>query len=88
MFGSELSCFSFWWIIPIIMMIMCFIMMRNRRGAMMCGFGSRDDGNYKYKGSDTAEEILDKRYASGEISKDEYKEMNKALTDSTDDITD
>jgi len=84
--GSELTCTSFWWIIPLVMMMMCFLMMRKRRGSMMCGFGSRDVGNYQSKGADTAEEILDKRYASGEINKDEYEEIKKTITKSTDPI--
>ena len=39
MYGSELCAFSFWWIVPIVMMILCFFMMRGRRGTMMSGFG-------------------------------------------------
>lgn len=50
---------------------------------MMCGFGSRDVENYLSKGSDSAEEILDKRYALGAINKDEYEEIKKTITGST-----
>ena len=32
--------------------------------------------------SDTAQEILDKRYASGEIGKGEYEEIKKTITGS------
>jgi len=81
--GSELTCTSFWWVIPLGMMILCFLMMRKRRGSMMCCSGARDTGNYQSKDSDTAEEILDKRYASGEIGKDEYEEIKKTITGST-----
>jgi uncharacterized membrane protein len=49
---------------------------------MICGFGSRDIDNYQTKGSDTAIQVLDKRYASGEINKDEYQEIKMELTDS------
>jgi len=83
MYGSELTCTSFWWIVPLVMMFMCFLMMRKRWGSRMCGFGSRDVGNYQAKGSDTAKEILDKRYAAGEINKDEYEEIKKTITHST-----
>lgn len=86
MYGSELAGTSFWWIVPLVMMIICFLMMRKRRGSMMCGFGSRDVENYPSKGSDTAKEILDKRYALGAINKDEYEEIKKTITGSTKEI--
>ena len=81
--GSELTYTSFWWVVPVVMMILCFLIMRKRRGSMMCCSGARDTGNYQSKDSDTAEEILDKRYASGEIGKDEYEEIKKTITGST-----
>ena len=86
MFGSELNCNSFWWIVPIVMMILCFFMMKGRRWSMMCGFARRGIGNHQTRGSDSAMEILDKRYASGEINKDEYEEKRRTLTDSTDSL--
>ena len=84
MCGSEFTCFSFWWVVPIFMMILCFFMMRGRRGAMMCGLGSRDIGSHHTRDSDSALEILDKRYASGDIGKDEYEEKKRTLADSAD----
>lgn len=84
MYGSELCNFSLWWLIPIAMMILCFFMMRGRRGSMMCGFGSRGPGWQHTGNSESAIDILDKRYASGEINKDEYQEIKRSLTDSTD----
>jgi len=86
MYGSELTCVSFWWIIPLVMMIMCFLVMRKRRGSMMCGFGSRDIGNYRSNRPNGAREILDKRYASGEISRDEYEEIKKTITNTPDEM--
>ena len=83
MYGSELSDFSLWWIVPIFMMIMCFFMMRGRRGSMMCGCGSRETDSQQISASDSAKNILDKRYASGEINKDEYEEKKRTLTEST-----
>ena len=80
MYGSEINWYSFWWIVPLFMMVLCFFMMRGRRGSMMCGFGSRHIDDYQTKGSDSAIEILDKRYASGEIDKEEYQEKKSALT--------
>ena len=40
MYGSELGNFSFWWIVPIFMMILCFLMMGGKMKSMMelcCG---------------------------------------------------
>ena len=84
MYDSQLCTFSFWWIVPIIMMILCFFMMRGQRGSMMCGFGSRNRDYQQSRDSDSASDILDRRYALGEIDKDEYEEKKKALTYSPD----
>ena len=81
---NELCAFSFWWIVPVIMMILCFFMMRRRGGAMMCGFGPRWNGRYPGKGADSAMDILDRRYASGDIDRAEYEEKKVSLTASFD----
>ena len=52
----------------------------------MCGFGRRDIDNHQTRGSDSAIEILDRRYASGEINKDEYEEKKRTLAGSTDSL--
>jgi uncharacterized membrane protein len=88
MYGSVLTNFSFWWIVPILMMILCFLMMRGRRGSMMCGFGSRGIDNQQTRVLDSAIDILNKRYASGEINKEEYEEIKRTLTEPTEFITD
>jgi uncharacterized membrane protein len=80
MYGSEFFNFSLWWVCPILMIAMCFFMMRGRRGSMMCGFGSRDKVRHHIRTSDSATDILDKRYASGEIEKEEYEEKKRILT--------
>ena len=82
MYDSQLCTFSFWWIVPIIMIILCFFMMRSQRGSMMCGFGPRNRDYQESKASDSAKDILDRRYALGEIDKDEYEERKRTLTDS------
>jgi len=55
---------------------------------MVCGFGSRDIDNHQTGVSNSALDILDKRYASGEINKEEYEEVKRTLTQSAEFITD
>ena len=83
MFGSELFNSSLWWIFPILMIALCFFMMRGRRGSMICGFGSRDTNSRQISASDSATDILDKRYVSGEIDKEEYEEKKRTLAKSS-----
>ena len=80
MYNEPFTCSSFWWIFPIVMMLVCFFMMRSRRGSMMCGFGSRRSYNTQTQDSDSAMDILDKRYAAGEIETQEYEEKKRTLT--------
>ncbi|NIS53226.1 MAG: SHOCT domain-containing protein [Phycisphaerae bacterium] len=61
------------------MIILCFLVMRGRWGSMMCGFGPRRTDNHKISDSNSAIEILDKRYALGEINKEEYEEKRSVL---------
>jgi len=44
-----------------------------------CGFGFRDIDRQS-GASDSALDILDRRYASGEINKAEYEEVKRTLT--------
>jgi uncharacterized membrane protein len=83
MYGLEPCVFSFWWIIPIVMMILCFFMMRGRRWTMMSGFGPCNRNWHQAKGTESAMDILDKRYASGDIEKVEYEERKQTLFGST-----
>jgi uncharacterized membrane protein len=81
---------GFWWIFPLLffvmMIVMCFLMMR--RGGMGCMWHdrkmispeSRDViGRSMGDSSESALNILDKRYASGEIDKQEYEEKKAAI---------
>jgi putative membrane protein len=63
-----------WWSFPLIMIIICFFVMRG--GFSMCRHGSHDEGG---SSSDLAKEILDRRYAGGEIDKSEYEEKKRDL---------
>lgn len=82
---------SFWWIFPLIffvmMIVMFFFMMRRWGMGCMWGHGMMDRPEYRdvmkrYWGerSESAMEILDKRYAKGEIEKQEYEERKAAIT--------
>jgi uncharacterized membrane protein len=66
--------------IPIVMMILCFLMMRRRRGTMMSRFGCCGRDWQQGKGKESSMDILDRRYASGDIDKTEYEEKKRALT--------
>jgi len=85
---------GFWWIFPLIflvlMVVMCVSMMRGRG---MCGIWrdrhiDRPESDVLKKRSDaepreSALDILDKRFAKGEISKEKYEEMKKILGNET-----
>ena len=60
------------WIIPLIFFIVFLFFMRG-----MFGRGPSGGGNSSQP--ESAQEILDKRFARGEISKEEYQERKKAL---------
>ena len=83
MYGSELCVFSFWWIIPIVMMILCFFMMRGRKWTIMGGFGPCIRDLQQVKGSKSVMDILDRRYALGDIDKAEYEDKKRMLVGST-----
>ena len=79
MYGSEFYNFQYWWLFPLVMIILCFLVMRGRKGSMMCGFGSHRTDNHRISDSNSAIEILNKRYALGEINKEEYEEKKSVL---------
>jgi len=82
MYAAEVSNFSLWWLFPLAMIALCFLMMRGRKGSMMCGFGSRHEDSHHIEASDSAKDILDKRYALGEINTEEYTEKKQILNQS------
>lgn len=79
MFGIEHIHSSLWWIFPLGMMLLCFLMMLGRRGRMRCCFGPHLTDYRQSEDGATAKDILDKRFASGEIGKDEYEDMKRTI---------
>jgi len=78
MSGLENFWVSYWWVFPLVLMILCCFGVR-RRGSGMCGFRSwRADSREIYP-VDSAIEILDKRHALGEISGEEYEEKKRTI---------
>jgi uncharacterized membrane protein len=80
MFGSEFLGFPFCWLFPILMIALCLFMIKGPRRAMMCGFGSRDKDSKHISASDSVMDILGKRYAQGEINREEYEEKKETLS--------
>lgn len=79
--GPEGFVFQGWWIIPIIFMLLMMLFMffgRGRRGFGPNKFFDMNKNNVK-DSSESALDILNKRYAKGEISKSEYDEMKSNL---------
>jgi putative membrane protein len=72
-YGGVWNGFHWWWLIPIAMMVLCFLMMRGRGGCMVRKYRFPQTG-------ESAREILDKRYALGEINKEEYEEKKGAIS--------
>jgi putative membrane protein len=74
---------GYWWIFPIIMIgmvVLCFFMMRGRMGSPMCGPGSRGKDLQGKEAGESALDILNKRYARGEVDKQGYEEKKKTIT--------
>ncbi|NOY75762.1 MAG: SHOCT domain-containing protein [Kiritimatiellaeota bacterium] len=78
------SCFNWMWmfpLFPIIMMLVCLsvawlIFGRGRFTSSCCGSGSYLPS---HRNAESAMDILKKRYASGEIGKDEFERMKKEI---------
>lgn len=72
--------FENWCWIPI---IFCLIFMfgfgRQRFFGPWGMMNGREQNNYEQRTEESALEVLNKRYAKGEISKEEYLEMKKTL---------
>ena len=79
MFAAENVDDSLWWLFPLAMIALCFFMMKGRKGSVMCGFGSRKEESPEIRFSESAKDILDKRFALGEIDREEYEEKKRLM---------
>ena len=78
---------EWWWVVPVVMIALCFLMMflmrrrmPHRMGCMMRPPLPETKSDSPFTGpTDSAKEILDKRYASGEINREEYQEKKADL---------
>ena len=70
--------FWFMWIFPVIFLLVFIFFMRG-----MFGAGRYQRGESNPPRQESAREILDRRFALGEINKDEYEEMKQALNAKT-----
>jgi len=68
--------FGFMWIFPVIFLVVFIFFMRG-----MFGSGSGGNSENNAPRSESASEILDKRFAKGEINKEEYAEMKQSLSE-------
>ena len=71
---------GWWWIFPLVMIALCFFIMRGRRFCITGWATSRSGRSTVFLAPfDSAREILDKRYVLGEMSKEEYQEKRKDI---------
>lgn len=63
------------WLLPVLLLVLGGLWLFNSRADR-----TGDDGRFAGEGRDkSATEILDERYARGEITQSEYREMSEAL---------
>ncbi len=73
--------FGMFWIFPLLFMIfmVAMMVMMFRRGACGCMPMSHGRANSPADGRDSPRQILDRRYAGGELTKDQYDQMKRDL---------
>ena len=72
---------GFFWLIPLIFIALCFFMMFGMRGRMSgcMGMSHSDHGHGGSSESESPEDIVKRRYAAGEINKEEFETLKKDL---------
>jgi putative membrane protein len=79
--------YGLWWVFPLIMvvmMVLCFFMMRGRMVSTMRRSGFCRTSSHDGEKADSVFETLNKQYARGDINKEEYEEKKKSCLDTTD----
>jgi len=74
--------YGYWWILPLIMiamMVLCFFMMRGHAGSKMCSPSFGHSGSHSENASDRPLDILNRKYAQGEINRQEYQEKKEDI---------
>ncbi len=75
--------FPFMWIFPLVFLVAILIFLfrggRGGWGGHPCGGREIRNEGMPDKKEESARDILDRRYARGEISREEYREMRKEL---------
>ncbi len=77
--GLESFWSSYGWVVFLILVFLCCVGMKGRRGSRACGFPFWGTDKRGIHSTDSAIEILDKRYALGELTREEYEERKKDI---------
>jgi putative membrane protein len=80
--GPEYFFKSGYWIIPLIMIILCFLLFKLKvfgKGGFRPPWQDSSQSGSENREPGTALEILKNRYAKGEITKNEFEQMKKDL---------
>ena len=82
MYGHGYAMGYFWWVIPLLFFLFCIFMVAfffRRLGmhGMICPMCGHHHGHHDE--SVSAKEILEKRYARGEIGREEYQKIKDDL---------